>query len=154
MPSMRPLAIALSNQRRMPAPRGGLVDGDTPDGGVVGVLARLLDPVVQDAPHAGVVLAHETGGGGNGHGRHQRHGERLEQEREAGAGARPGHRDLLDTAFGAGDARGVRVQERLVLEEVEVTPLLFGGVVHRTIGLAAGRAWEAAALGEVVEIWI
>src|SRR5512145_1720267 len=33
---------------------GGLVDGDALDLGVVGALASLLDPVVEDAPHAGV----------------------------------------------------------------------------------------------------
>jgi hypothetical protein len=96
-----------------------------------------------------IVLAHEAGGGGDRHGLHKGHGERFEQEGEAGAGSRPGDGDLLDAAVGAGDARGARVQEGLMLEEVEVAPFLPGGVVHRAVGLAAGRAGEAAASGEV-----
>ena len=41
------------------------------------------------------------------------------------------------------------MQERLVLEEVEVPPRLHGGVVHGTVGLGAVRAREAAALREI-----
>ncbi len=62
---------------------GGLADGDATHFGEVCSVAGGFDPVVQYAPHAGVVLAHETPSGGDRHCRHQRHGERLEQEREA-----------------------------------------------------------------------
>jgi hypothetical protein len=41
------------------------------------------------------------------------------------------------------------LQERLVLEEVEVPPRLHGGVAHGTDGLGAVRAQEAAALREI-----
>ena len=128
---------------------GGLVDGDALHVGVVGTLAGLLDPVVQDAPHPGVVLAHEAGCGGDRHRRHQRHGERLEQQREAGARPRPRHGDLLDAAVGAGDARRSGVQERLMLEEVEMPPRLHRGVVHGAVGLGAVRTRETAAAREV-----
>ena len=128
---------------------GGFVDGDAAHLAVVGALTRLLDPVVEDAPHAGVVLTHEACGSGDRHGRHQRPSERLEQQREAGARPRPRHGDLLDAAVGAGDARRTSMQERLVLEEVEVPPRLHGGVVHGTVGLGAVRAREAAALREI-----
>ena len=39
---------------------GGLVDGDALDVGVVGSLAGLLDPVVDDTPQPGVVLLHKA----------------------------------------------------------------------------------------------
>src|SRR5207247_2272873 len=52
-------------------------------------------------------------------------------------------------AVGAGDASHAGVQEGLMLEEIEVPPLLHGGVVHGTVSRAALRAWEAAAPGEV-----
>jgi hypothetical protein len=41
------------------------------------------------------------------------------------------------------------MQERLVLEEIEMPPLLHRGVVHGTIGLGAVRAREAPASEEV-----
>lgn len=79
----------------------------------------------------------------------ERHGQRLEQEREAGAQPRPGHGDLLDAAVEAGDARRPRVQEGLVLAEVEMPPFLHRGVVHRAVGLGAAWTREAAAAREV-----
>ena len=73
----------------------------------------------------------------------------LEQEREAGAGPRPWHGDETNATFGAGDARRARGQERLMLEEVEVSPGLLGGVVHAAPGGLALRAVEAGAGLEV-----
>jgi hypothetical protein len=133
----------------VPTPRGSFVDGDAADVAVVGPLARLLHPVMQDAPELGVVLLDEAGSGSDGHGRHQRHGKRLEQQREAGAGPGPRHRNLLDAAVRAGDARGARVQERLMLEEVEMPPGLLHGVVRRAVGLGAVGARKAATCREV-----
>ena len=66
---------------------GCLVDADTADIGVVGAATGLLDPVVQHTPHPGVVLAHQARSRSDRHRRHQRHGERLEQQREAGVGS-------------------------------------------------------------------
>ena len=61
----------------VPALCGCLIDGDAPHVGIVGTLPRLLDPVVQHAPHLGVVLPDQTRGGRDRHGRHQRHGKCL-----------------------------------------------------------------------------
>jgi hypothetical protein len=41
------------------------------------------------------------------------------------------------------------MQERLMLEKVEVAPRLHRGVVHLTVGHTAGGTWEPAAPGEV-----
>jgi hypothetical protein len=128
---------------------GCFVNGDALDGREVGTSASGLDPMVDDAPQPGVVLLHEACRGSDRHGGDERHDEGLEQQREAGAGPCPRHDDLLDAAVGAGDASHAGVQEGLMLEEVEVPPLLHGRVVHRTIGRAALRTWEAAAPGEV-----
>ena len=86
---------------------------------------------------------------GDRHVHGERHGHALEQEREAGAGARPRHGDEAHAALGAGDARGARGQERLMLEEVEVPPGLLDGVVHGASGGLALRAVEAGAGLEV-----
>jgi hypothetical protein len=128
---------------------GGLVDADALHVIVVGPRTRLLDPMVQHAPHPGVVLFHQSRCGGDWHGRHQRHGERLEQQREAGARPGPRHGDLLDAAVGTGDARRPGMQERLMLEEVEVPPGLQYSVVHGTVGRGALRARETSTSGEV-----
>ena len=99
--------------------------------------------VEDDTPEPRVVLAHEAGSGGDRHMRHQRHGERLEQQREPGAFARPRHADLADAAFGARDARHARGEKRLMLKEIEMPPSLLGGVVHGTIVGVAARAGKA-----------
>ena len=131
------------------APGGGLVDGDALHVGVVGSLTGLLHPVVEDTPHPGVVLTNEAGCGSDRHRRHQRHGQRFEQQREAGTRPRPRHGDLFDAAVGARDARRSGVQERLMLEEVEMPPRLHRRVVHGAVSLGAMRTWETAASGEV-----
>ena len=110
---------------------------------------RSLDVVDDDAPKPCVVFADEAGDGSDRHVRDERHGQRLEQQREARSGSGPGHVDLFDAAIRARDARRARMQERLVLEEIEMPPLLHRGVVHGTIGLGAVRAREAPASEEV-----
>ena len=105
--------------------------------------------MVDDAPQPGVVLLHQARGGPDRHGGDERHDDGLEQQGEAGTGSRPRHGDLFDAAVGAGDASHAGVQEGLMLEEIEMPPLLHGGVVHGTVSRAALRAWEAAAPGEV-----
>ena len=63
-------------------------------------------------------------------------------------GLRPRHGDLLDAAVGAGDARRPGVQERLMLEEVEMPPLLHrrcrarGSRPCRSAGMGSGRLGE------------
>ena len=133
----------------VPASGGCFVDGHALDACEVGACARSLDPVMDDAPQTRVMLLHKPSCGSDRHGGDERHDEGLEQQREAGTGPRPRHGDLLDAAVGAGDARHARVQEGLVLEEVEMPPLLHGRVVHRAVSRAALWAREAAASGEV-----
>jgi hypothetical protein len=79
----------------------------------------------------------------------QRHGERFEQQREAGAGPRPRHIDLPDAALAARDAGRPRMQECLVLEEVEMPPRLPRGVVDGAVGGLAVRTRKAPACFEV-----
>jgi hypothetical protein len=68
------------------------------------------------------VLSHEVGCGGDGHGRDKRHGKGLEQEREAGPGSCPRHIDEAHAAIGTVNAGDARMQERLVLEEIQMPP--------------------------------
>src|ERR1700704_595814 len=61
-----------------------------------------------------------------------------------GAGPCPRHVDKAHAAVGAVDAGDARMQEGLVLEEIEVAPGFLDRVVHRAVGLAAIGAREAA----------
>ena len=79
----------------------------------------------------------------------QRHGERFEQQSEAGAGLRPRNLDLGDATRRAGDPRHARMKESLMLEEIQMPPRLLGGVVHRAIGGLAFGAGKARARFEV-----
>jgi hypothetical protein len=143
--------IDIDEQRDIvvPASGGCFVDGHALDACEVGACARSLDPVMHDAPQTRVMLLHKPSCGSDRHGGDERHDDGLEQQREAGTGPRPRHGDLLDAAVGAGDARHARVQEGLVLEEIEMPPLLHGRVVHRAVSRAALWAREAPASGEV-----
>jgi len=105
--------------------------------------------VLDYAPQPRVVLADQAGGSGDWHALHEGHDERFEQEREAGAGPCPWHGDEAHAVVGAVDARDTRVQEGLVLEEIEVAPRLLHRVMHRAVGLAALGAGKAAAGLEV-----
>ena len=71
----------------------GFVDADTTQVCQIETRQRGLDVVDDDAPQAGVVDAHEARGGGDGHMGDERHGHRLEQQREARARPRPRHVD-------------------------------------------------------------
>jgi hypothetical protein len=95
------------------------------------------------------VLTHQPRHGVDRHGRDQRHDQRLEQQGEPAARARPWHADLPDPASGAAHARHTGVQIGLVLEEVEMAPRHRFGVVDRAVGSTTARAGEAAAGGEV-----
>src|SRR5215471_17038078 len=77
------------------------------------------------------------------------HDKRLEQKREAGSGSCPRHVDKAHAAVRTVDASDARMQEGLVLEEIEVAPGLLSGVVHWAVGLAAIRARKAATHLEV-----
>ena len=127
----------------------GFVDANATEVREVHAFHRSLDVVLHDPPEPRVVLADEAGNGCDRHVRDERHGKRLEQQREAGARPRPGNGNLLDATVGTRDAGHARVQVGLVLEEVEMPPLLHRRVVHRAIGLGAIGARKAAAAREV-----
>ena len=88
----------------------GFIDADPTQAGKIETRQRSLDVVNDDAPEPRVVLADEAGDGSDRHVCDERHGERFEQQREAGAGSGPRHCNLLDAAIRAGDARGSGVQ--------------------------------------------
>jgi hypothetical protein len=121
----------------------GLVDGDAPQVGEVHARHGRLDIVLDDTPQSRVVLADEAGCSSDRHGLDERHDECLKQEREAGTRPCPRHIDEAYATVRAVDTGDARMQEGLVLEEIEVAPGLFDGVVHWALGFAAGGAREA-----------
>ena len=127
----------------------GLIDGDACDAGEIHARDGRADVVEDDAPQTFVGDLEEARGDGDGHMDGERHGEALEQQREAGAGPCPRHGDEAHAALRAVDAWRARGEDRLVLEEVEMAPLLLDGVVHGATARVALRAAEAAACLEV-----
>src|SRR5262249_8790247 len=126
-----------------------LIDGDASQVRAVHARHRLLDIVLDEAPQTRVVLADEAGGSCDRHALDEGHDERLEQKREAGSGPCPRHIDQAHATVTTIDAGDTRMQEGLVLKEIEVAPGLLDGVVHRAVGLATIGAREAAAHLEV-----
>src|SRR5215475_236370 len=122
MASMRPLAILESNHRRIPSLCRLTVRATFLTGSSRDRMAQLLD---------------------------EGHDKRFEQKREAGSGSCPRHVDKAHAAVRTVDASDARMQEGLVLEEIEVAPGLLDGVVHWAVGLAAIRALKAATNLEV-----
>ena len=88
-------------------------------------------------PQAGVVLADLFGDVRDRLAFRQLDDHGLEQEREPAAGTCPRHRNRPDAMRGARHARHSRVDERLVLEEVQVTPHALPHVMHRACLLTA-----------------
>src|SRR5215510_9337295 len=93
--------------------------------------------MLDDTPQTRVVLADKAGGSGHRHILDESHDERFEQKREAGSRPCPRHVDEAHATVGTVDAVDARVQEGLVLKEIEVAPGLLYRVVHRAVGLAA-----------------
>lgn len=108
-----------------------------------------LNVVAQHPPEPRVVLS--------GQARIGRHQQRLaqgqqiglEQQREAAAVPRPRHLDQLHTTLLTRHTRRAHVKVGLVLEEVQVPPRLFRGVVRFAAARTAIRAGERAARLEV-----
>ena len=109
----------------------GLVDADGLHSHVVLEPPCLVDVVGDEPPQTGVGLVQLLGGRAGGQVAGHLHGPRLEQEREpaAGPGPRGGHRP--HPVLGARDAGHGGVDERLVLEEVQVPPHTLPPVMHR-----------------------
>lgn len=91
----------------VPAPGGGLVDGDPGYRRGVGARPRLVHMVMQHAPQPCVVFPHHPRHGPDRHGRNHGHQQGLEQQSEAAVGSCPGHADLPDAARVAAE-RGTR----------------------------------------------
>src|SRR5262249_29954843 len=100
--------------------------------------------MLDDTPQTRVVLADKAGGSGHRHILDESHDERFEQKREAGSRPCPRHVDEAHATVGTVDAGDARVQEGLVLKEIEVAPGLLHRVVHRAVGLAALGTGKAA----------
>ena len=81
-------------------------------------------------PEPGVVLANDPCDGMERHVCGHGQDERFEQQREPAAGPAPRHIRRPHTAVGAVDPRNARSQNRLVLKEVQMTPLPLFGVVR------------------------
>ena len=95
--------------------------------------------MADEPPQAGVMFADLLGDVRDRLAFGQLHDHRLEQEREPASRPRPRHRDRVHAVGGARHARHARVNERLVLEEVQMPPHALPRVMHRTRGLAAPR---------------
>src|SRR5215831_5300379 len=109
--------------------------------------------MLDDTPQTRVVLADEAGGSSHRHILDESHDERFEQKRETGSRPCPRHVDEAHATVGTVDAGDARVQERLVLKEIEVAPGLLHRVVHRAVGLAALGTGKAAT-GLEVDLYI
>src|SRR5262249_54300095 len=104
-------------------------------------------------PQTRVVLADKAGGSGHRHILDESHDERFEQKREAGSRPCPRHVDQAHATVGTVDAGDARVQEGLVLKEIEVAPGLLYRVVHRAVGLPhSGQANRPPVL-KSISIW-
>ena len=104
--------------------------------------------VIHHAPEPGVMLAHMLCQASCWHGLGEAHDQGLKQQGEAAAWTRPGHGYLLDAAMVAFDSGQLRGQPGFVLEEVQVPPALFRGVVCLEVCLAALRTDKDAAPGK------
>ena len=128
----------------VPAPRGGLVQADGDDGGEILLGARTLDVVIQGAPHAHVADGEQLRHLAHRHRLAQGNNQGLHQLCEAAAGAGPRRRDLGGLGAGvAAHPRHLGVDICLELEEVQMAPLPFLGVVDRLVLGPAARADKA-----------
>ncbi len=106
--------------------------------------------VLEDAPDAGVMLVDHAAYLSRGHAvLDQQHDVGFHKQREAGARPAPWRSYGLDAVLGALDPRLACMQERAVLEEIEVAPSALGGVVDLATGPLAIRAIERAAGREI-----
>src|SRR5271166_4149215 len=100
--------------------------------------------MLDDPPQARVVLAKPLGRIGDRHRLGQRQHVGLEQQREPGTRPSPRRGDLAHPALRTAHARHASVQQRAMLEEVQMPPRLVLRVVNRTTLASALRAGEPA----------
>src|SRR5208283_4107147 len=100
--------------------------------------------MLDDPPQARVVLAQPLGRIGDRHRLGQRQNIGLEQQREPGTRPSPRRDDLAHPALRTAHARHASVQQRAVLEEVQMPPRLVLRVVNRATLAAALRTPKPA----------
>lgn len=100
--------------------------------------------IIDHSPEPLVGLPQMPGSGRNTHLLGQQHDHGLHHQRKPAATPRPRHADLEHPMLVAGHSRHPRLEFGAVLPEIQMPPLLFYGVMHRT-GLPASRASKAAA---------
>ncbi|OQC17944.1 MAG: hypothetical protein BWX79_00090 [Alphaproteobacteria bacterium ADurb.Bin100] len=131
----------------------GLVDADDDNPGVAFLRPGPLDVGIDLAPQGVVRAAKDACAGGHGHLARQRQAQRLKQQREAAALARPGHLELGDGAAAAtGHARQLAVHVGFELKEVQMAPAALAVVVQFLIDCATGRARRAPGLPDDVQV--
>src|SRR5262249_25378614 len=126
-----------------------LIDGNAPQVREVHARHSRLNVVLDEAPQTRVMLPDQARHSSDRHVLDEGHDKRFEQKREAGSRSCPRHVDKAHAAVRTVDASDARMQEGLVLEEIEVAPGLPDSVVHWAVGLAAIRALKAATNLEV-----
>ena len=126
------------------APRRSLVGGDAPHLRQIKLLHRPPDVMFDDAPQARVGLAEQPRRIGDRHCLGQRQHEGLKQQREARARASPRRDDLMDATLRTPHPRRARVQQRAMLEEIQMPPSLVFRVMDRAAPAPALRAGEPA----------
>ncbi len=128
------------------APRRSLVGGDAPHLRQIQLLHRPPDIVFDDAPQARVMLVEQPRRIGDRHRLGQRQHEGLKQQREARSRASPRRRDLAHPAVRTAHSRHTRVQQRAMLEEIQMPPRFILRVVNRaTLAPALGAGEPAPA---------
>ena len=115
--------------------------------------ARLGHVVLDTTPQLLVAYAQHPGGLAHGQALAQRQRQRLEQQREAAALARPRHKNLAGLAAGrALHAWHASVQPRLELKEVQVPPGAAVAVVNELIRRSAARAGKPLGRASDLEV--
>ena len=100
--------------------------------------------MLDDAPQARVVLAEQPRRIGDRHRLGQRQHEGLKQQGEARSRASPRRRHLAHAALRTRHPRHTRVQQRAMLEEIQMPPSLVFRVMNRAAIAPALRAGEPA----------
>jgi hypothetical protein len=126
---------------------GGLINTNAGNGRAGGLRQRLLYVMLENTPNALVRDVQQTANRPHGHvpGQFQDHG--LHEQREAAIGASPWNTDQFDATGRTFDSGNPGDDECLMLEEIEMSPSLFIGIIDRTTRFAARGAGEFGAVG-------
>ena len=126
-----------------------LVQTDGANSGEVLLCTRLIGVVIKGTLHPHIADRQQLRHLAHRHRLTQRNQQGLQQQREAAAGTCPGNGDLGGLATGTtAYPRHLGMDVGLILEEVEVAPLAFPGVMHRLVLRPAVRAGEACPWAE------